>query len=158
REANGSAVREKARQLSNGEARGRDVSELLDGVPAAVRSVLAPLLGGEPRAAAPAPGKPAAGSLNEVPALSAELSSAALDVDADLLVAHDAAVRADRAGNEAPDAAAAAWKALASRKGANPWRAEAEKRAKQWKQPAAQKTALASRRAADEAKLKKVLP
>jgi len=100
--------------------------------------------------------------LGEVPALEGRLLQGGAvglgDVDADVLVAYDAAVRADARGRDDPDGAARAWEALAVRERGNPYRTESQVRARQWRDYSRRKTEFAAQRAADEIKLRKVLP
>ncbi len=68
-------------------------------------------------------------------------------IEPDLLIARDAAIRADAHGREGPAAAAEAWKRVAAFGGHNPFKPDAEARAAQWQ-------AFAS---SDDARLAKIL-
>lgn len=78
--------------------------------------------------------QPAAGARPGIPELSAALKGPVdiASIDTELLIARDAAIRADARGRQAPAAAAEAWKRVAAMGGHNPFKADAEARAAQW--------------------------
>lgn len=98
--------------------------------------------------------------LPEVPALQEKQGSvfAGMDVEPDLLVARDTALRADKQGKERPEEAASAWKALAAIPGKNPFLVESAAREKQWTAYAEKKRAFELQLAKDTERLQKVLP
>ena len=107
----------------------------------------------------------AALSMNPTPVPAPPAPSAALqpgvvrmDVDADLLVAFDEARFADARGAEKPEAAAAAWRAVAETIGPNPFREAAVQRAKEWQAWAENKRSFEEQRYKDTARMRKVLP
>jgi hypothetical protein len=97
-----------------------------------------------------------------MPGLSAALSRSGsgvrLDVDPDVLVAYDEALKADTRGQHDPSAAADAWRRLARMEGTNPYRQTAADRQKQWQDFATQTQALANQKRDDTARLRKILP
>jgi Protein of unknown function (DUF1566) len=102
-----------------------------------------------------------AGKWGDMPALPSELRSGGavtLGVDADALVAYDAALAADQRGKQSPDDAAAAWGKLAAMESGNPYRARAAERQQQWIEFGRQKRALEAQREIDRERLRKVLP
>src|SRR5205807_1739016 len=80
------------------------------------------------------------------------------DADAHVLVAYDVAVKADKTAKDNPQAAADAWHKLATTPGRNPYREDAEKRARQWREYAEERRKLAEQRKNDHDQLKMVLP
>ncbi|MFN7131209.1 MAG: hypothetical protein ACK4N5_03950 [Myxococcales bacterium] len=100
-------------------------------------------------------------SLSSVPALPENLRTGGaidVDVDADVLVAYDAALQADARGADRPDAAAEAWAKVASFTRKNPYRDDAAVRAKHWREFGQRQRELAQQREADRQQLKKILP
>ncbi len=81
-----------------------------------------------------------------------------LDADADVLVAYDAALKADARGAADADRAAAAWKSLAGMKKKNPYLTVANERAQRWSEYGAKKKARQAQQSIDTDRLKKILP
>ncbi|HUJ25865.1 MAG TPA: hypothetical protein VLW85_07600, partial [Myxococcales bacterium] len=98
----------------------------------------------------PAPDKPA------VPGPLAEEGEVLAEVG--VLVAYDKARTADGAGRDRPDVAAAAWREVAEAPGANPFREQAEARARQWETYAQTRHAYEAQLARDTSRLRKLLP
>ena len=83
-------------------------------------------------------------------------SAVNLDVDADLMVAYDSALKADESKESAD--AIAAWKFVADFEGKNPYRAQAKERMAAWKAYSEQQSAAAARLQGDTERLRKILP
>src|SRR5581483_7812600 len=98
-------------------------------------------------------------SLPEVPA-PAEVPEDALNLDANasVLVAWDRARRIEVNGKENPDAAAEAWRRVASLGGRNPFKEIAATRAQQWEAFAESRRAAQGQMARDTTRLRRVLP
>ena len=99
--------------------------------------------------------------LAEVPALPESLGNAGamkLEVSTDVLVAYDAALKADKLGKAKPDEAAAAWAKVAKLTDGNPYQANAKQRHREWLAYAAQNKTLDARKRADAEQLRKILP
>jgi TPR repeat protein len=97
----------------------------------------------------------------DAPAASTALQPAglvSLEMDADLLVAFDEARTADARGEDQPEEAASAWRAVAEARGANPFREAAAARAGEWQSWAENQRAFEDQRSRDTARMRKVLP
>jgi hypothetical protein len=81
-----------------------------------------------------------------------------LDADADVLVAYDQALKAEKTGEANPAVARDAWARLASMATGNPYRKLATDRAAQWGDYAQKLETTRRQHAADLEKLRKVLP
>ena len=98
-------------------------------------------------------------ALPEIPA-PAEVPEDALNLDADagVLVAWDRARRVEVNGKENPDAAADAWRRVASLGGRNPFKEIAATRAQQWETFAQGRRTAQGQMARDTTRLRRVLP
>lgn len=81
-----------------------------------------------------------------------------LEAASDVLVAFDAALTADGAGVANPSGARAAWHKVVGTPGKNPYRKLSAERAQAWAAFAHRQKERATRQAAEEARLKRVLP
>lgn len=125
-------------------AAGKSVDELDSAVAGAAQQLLAPLgPPPAPRAAEREPEQPRAGELS---------------ADPDVLVAYDAAVKAEKNGRADPEAARAAWRRLLELAGKNPYRAEAKTRADAWQIALDERAAATARRESELSQLRKILP
>ncbi len=147
-----------ARPLSSATASGRTERELEAAVRDAVDELVAPLKGQKAdNSRVAVSGKK---QLGEVPALSGKLSASVmnLDVDTDVLVLYEAALKAEAVAKDQPAAAAHAWKALSEAPGRNPYKDEAAQRARQWHEFAEEQRKLTEQRKSDHDQLVKLLP
>ncbi len=97
-------------------------------------------------------------TLTAVPPVPLETGGVALDADADVLVAYDAALEADKTGTRDAARAASAWKAVAAGRGPNPYVVLATERAQRWAEYAAKMKARQAQHAVDTERLRKILP
>ena len=106
----------------------------------------------------PVPGPSPIGNIPSLPDVLNPNGAIGLSVDAELLVIRDQALKLDSQGESDPDAAAQGWTRVAEATGNNPFKEEAQKRAKLWEDFSKQRRDFASQKTSDLERLKKILP
>jgi hypothetical protein len=145
-----------ARLLGASEAAGVTADDLAHALSRSVSKLLDAAIGDSAAAAgAPAQAAPAVGApTHEEPAQ----GRITFDIDTNALVARDAALKAEAHGKEKPGEALAAWKVLAAIRDRNPYRPEAEAKAREWATFVEEMDRAERQKKTDSTHLQKILP